>query len=70
MPVKRDMHLMPLSKDQPEVYKIINGSQDFPYMIRQRKSSPTKIDRKNLQVCLPKVGGLISKMIFLKDYPK
>lgn len=31
---KKDKHQMPIRGDQPEVYKIIGGSQIFSYMDR------------------------------------
>lgn len=54
---------MPLKKDHSRIYKMISRSKILSYIIRQGKSSPTKVKKKNLWVCQLEASRPDGKMI-------
>lgn len=42
-------------------------SQVFSYMIKQKKPSPKKISKKNLQVCRLEIDGPVGKKISIQQ---
>lgn len=68
--IREDVHLMSLREDQSRAGKVIDGSHDLPYIVRQLKPSPIKVDRENLRVCWLKSDKPVGKIFLLEGYSR